>query len=315
LRHRTLHPRLIFERQIMTSTIIPNCPHLEARIITSPNSRADTGRVKLSGVKTIWYVSMLIAWFYLGTIFFSWGAIGVFFLTSIITLCGGHSLGMHRLFIHQSYECPKWLYYFGIWLGTIVGLGGPLTMMRTHDLRDWAQREKTCHAYPAQSRNKLTDFFWQICCKWDNPNAPEYQHPSHAIDDPIIMFMQRTAFLQQLPLAIVLYLWGGWGYVAWGICGRVIVSITGHWAVGWYAHNHESPSPIAYTQDGAAIQGRNVPWLALFTFGEAWHSNHHAFPWSARIGINPNQWDPGWWVLCSLKTLGIIKNIKAVETR
>jgi stearoyl-CoA desaturase (delta-9 desaturase) len=254
---------------------------------------------------------MLFLWLVFGSLYFSWAAVGVFFFTSIVTLCGGHSLGMHRLFIHQSYECPKPLYYFGVWLGTIVGLGGPLTMMRTHDLRDWAQRQKTCHSFPAQRESKSIDFYWQVFCTWENPNAPKYLYPEHAKNDPIIIFMQRTAFLQQIPLAILLFLWGGWGFVAWGIGARVVISITGHWAVGWYAHNHESHSPISYIQDGAAVQGRNVPIVALFTFGEAWHSNHHAFPWSARIGLEKHEWDPGWWVLCGLEKIGLVKNIKA----
>jgi len=267
--------------------------------------------MQFSWVKSLWFFSMLLLWLTLGSLFFSWAAVGIFFLTSIITLCGGHSLGMHRLFIHQSYECPKPLYYFGVWLGTIVGLGGPFTMMRTHDLRDWAQRQDSCHPFPAQSENKTTDFYWQIFCVWVNPNEPAYKYPEHAGNDPVILFFQRTAFLQQLPLAALLFLWGGWGFVAWGVGARVVVSITGHWAVGWFAHNHESPSPVSFVQDGAAIQGRNVPIVALFTFGEAWHSNHHAFPWSARIGLEQNEWDPGWWVLCGLEKIGWVKNIKA----
>lgn len=295
----------------MTYSVLPDCPHLDERIVSNAESRADTGEAVLSTVKTLWFITMLLLWVILGSSFFTWSAVGVFFLTSIITLCGGHSLGMHRLFIHQSYECPKPLYYFGIWLGTIVGLGGPLTMMRVHDLRDWAQRQEKCHPFPAQSENKPTDFYWQVFCKWVNPHEPDYTYPNYASNDAIIQFFQRTAFLQKLPLAVLLFLWGGWGFVAWGVCGRIVVSITGHWAVGWYAHNHNSHSPIAYTQNGAAVQGRNVPIVALFTFGEAWHSNHHAFPWSARIGLNKNEWDPGWWVLCGLEKIGLVKNIKA----
>jgi stearoyl-CoA desaturase (delta-9 desaturase) len=296
----------------MTQHVKPDCPHLTARILAHSDTRADTGKAKLSWVKSIWYIGNLFIWVSVGSLYFSWGAIGIFFLTSIITLCGGHSLGMHRLFIHQSYECPKWLYYFGVWLGTIVGLGGPLTMMRTHDLRDWAQRQETCHAFPAQSEKMWTDFYWQVFCRWDNPQGPDYQYPDHAKNDSAIQFMQRTAFVQQLPLALLLFLWGGWGFVAWGICARVIISITGHWAVGWFAHNESAHTPVTFIQDGAAVQGRNVPLTALVTFGEAWHSNHHAFPWSARIGLKPNEWDPGWWVLIALQRLGLVWNIKAI---
>jgi len=295
----------------MPHHVSPDCPHLDERISESPHCCADTGAAQFSWVKATWFLSMLILWLTLGSLYVSWAAISIFFLTSIITLCGGHSLGMHRLFIHQSYECPKPLHYFGVWLGTIVGLGGPLTMMRTHDLRDWAQRQDACHPFPAQSKGKLTDFYWQVFCTWNNPNGPDYLFPEHAKNDRMIVFLQRTAFLQQIPLAALLFIGGGWGFLAWGIGARVVISITGHWAVGWYAHNHKSHSPISYIQDGAAVQGRNVPIVALFTFGEAWHSNHHAFPWSARIGLDKHEWDPGWWVLCGLEKIGLVRHIKA----
>lgn len=297
----------------MTDITQAACPHLKERILSSPGSRADTGRAKLSIAKSSWFVCMLAAWVWGGLYFFSWGAVGIFFSTTIVTLCGGHSLGMHRLFIHESYDCPKWLYYFGVWLGTIVGLGGPLTMMRTHDLRDWAQRENSCHPFPAQSEGKLKDFYWQVFCIWDNPQGPKFNYPNRVLDDPIILFFQRTAFLQQLPLAALLYFWGGWGFIVWGICARVVVSITGHWAVGWYAHNTHSHMPITFVQKGAAVQGRNVPLMAVVTFGEAWHNNHHAFPWSARIGLDAYEWDPGWWVLKGLEKMGLVWNIQAPD--
>ena len=65
----------------------------------------------------------------------------VFLASSAVTLCGGHSLGMHRKLIHDSYQCPKWLEYSLVYLGTLVGLAGPYGMVHTHDMRDWAQRQ------------------------------------------------------------------------------------------------------------------------------------------------------------------------------
>ncbi len=39
-------------------------------------------------------------------------------------------------------------------------------------------------------------------------------------------------------------------------------------------------------------ESRNLFWLSFFTFGEAWHNNHHAFPTSARHGLKAWQFDP-----------------------
>jgi fatty-acid desaturase len=57
--------------------------------------------------------------------------------------------------------------------------------------------------------------------------------------------------------------------------------------------------------EGIAVDGRNLPKLAVMTFGESWHNNHHAFPRSARMGHNDRQIDPGWWVIRSLAAMGL----------
>ena len=84
----------------------------------------------------------------------------------------------------------------------------------------------------------------------------------------------------------------------WGICMRVAVSVTGHWFIGYFAHNQGARD---WHVDGAAIQGFNIKFASLITMGESWHNNHHAFPGSALLGIEKNQLDPGWWVLLALK--------------
>jgi stearoyl-CoA desaturase (delta-9 desaturase) len=61
---------------------------------------------------------------------------------------------------------------------------------------------------------------------------------------------------------------------------------------------------------GAAVQGRNVRFTSLLTMGECWHNNHHAFPGSARLGLLPGEWDPGWWALCMLRRLGLVWSLR-----
>lgn len=98
-----------------------------------------------------------------GVVFYlSWGNVAIFIALCALTLCGGHSLGMHRKLIHDSFGCPKWLMRFGVYLGTLVGLGGPRTMMYSHDLRDWAQRQNECHSYLRHGEAPLKDF-WCKC--------------------------------------------------------------------------------------------------------------------------------------------------------
>lgn len=65
---------------------------------------------------------------------------------------------------------------------------------------------------------------------------------------------------------------------------------------------------------GAGVQGRNVPIAALFSMGESWHNNHHAFPGSARLGLLRGEWDPGWWLIRALQCCGLVGSINTPET-
>lgn len=113
--------------------------------------------------------------------------------------------------------------------------------------------------------------------------------------------------VQQLPLALVLYAFGGWAWVLWGISLRIWVSLTGHWMVGHYAHKRGHQG---WRIAGLPVQGYNLRGLGLLTFGENWHSNHHAFPHSAQLGVEQGQTDPGYWLIRALAALGLANNIK-----
>jgi len=277
------------------------------RILPSSEScNALVGDVRWSPVKSLWLIVHCTIALVGGFLTFSFDALLVFICTTALTLCLGHSLGMHRLLIHRSYECPKWLDYFFVHLGTLVGMAGPVGMTKTHDLRDWAQRQTDCHTFLRHGESFWRDHWWQLHCDLQLDSPPEF-HPEPRIrDDAVYQFMERHWMLQQLPLAILLFAIGGIPYVIWGISARVAVSVIGHWLVGYFAHNS---GEIDHIVDGAAVQGRNVKWCAYMTMGESWHNNHHAFPGSAILGVYEDQPDPGWWVLNALLNLGLVWNV------
>ena len=230
----------------------------------------------------------------------------LFFFFTGLTLCFGHSLGMHRRFIHRSYQCPIWMEYFFVHLGAIVGLAGPLGMLKTHDMRDWAQRQVECHPYFSHGKKWYHDAYWQLFCSIKLDHPPAFMPEKEIAEDRVYYWMEKTWMLQQLPWAVLFYLVGGWAWVFWGICSRVTISILGHWLIGYFAHNAGGKD---WYVEGAAVQGHNIPWTALLTMGENWHNNHHAFPNSAKLGLESGQWDPGWWVLLFLKKVGFVSGL------
>jgi sn-1 stearoyl-lipid 9-desaturase len=195
----------------------------------------------------------------------------------------------------------------------LVGMAGPFGMTRTHDLRDWAQRQKQCHDYFAHRRSFWHDAWWQLHCEVRLDHPPVFTPEARIAQSRVYRFMESTWMLQQLPVALLLFAIGGWAWVVWGICARVAVCVTGHWLVGHFAHREGHQD---YVVDGAGVQGHNVGlWglNGLFTMGECWHNNHHAFPGSAKLGLHTGQADPGFSILCMLEGVGLVRNIRLPE--
>lgn len=230
----------------------------------------------------------------------------IFLISCAVTLCLGHSIGMHRKLIHRSFDCPLWLERIFVYLGSLVGLGGPFTMIYNHDIRDWAQRQPKCHPYLSHGTSMANDAYWQMHCSLYLDNPPVIQPEDKIRNDRFYQFIQKTSMLQQVPWAIVFYLMAGVPGILWGICARVTAGVTGHWFIGYLAHNEGDRD---YHIATSGVQGYNIKHWGLITFGECWHNNHHAFPGSARLGLQSDQFDPGWWVITILRKTGLVWNV------
>jgi len=260
--------------------------------------------------KSVWISAMTLVALIGGPLTFTWGALALFLATTALTVCLGHSLGMHRRLIHRAFDCPLWLERLFVYLGTLVGMAGPFGMIRQHDIRDWAQRKAACHPYLAHRSPLLRDGYWQLHCELSLVRPPDLIIERRLSSDRFYRFIDRTWMAQQLPWAALFFAIGGVPWVVWGIAVRVSSCVTGHWLVGYFAHNHGERS---WHIRGAGVQGYNVAYCGLITMGEAWHNNHHAFPGSARLGLKEGETDPGWWVLMVLAKCGLVWGIKTPE--
>lgn len=281
------------------------------RVTALQQSDSVNGRVTWMPTKSLWTSAITSLAVIAGPATASLDAIAVFISTTAITICLGHSVGMHRLLIHRSFTAPLWLERLLVYLGTLVGMAGPFGMIFAHDMRDWAQRQTHCHDMHAHRRSFFKDAWWQMHCALLLDNPPRFTIEPRIANDPFYRFLEKTWMLQQLPWAILFYVIGGWSWFVWGIAVRVAVSLTGHWLIGHFAHRRGDQG---WAVDGVAVQGYNVSGAGLVTFGEAYHGNHHAYPSSAKLGLERGQIDLGWWFIQGLAYLGVASNIQTPET-
>ncbi|MEM7439776.1 MAG: acyl-CoA desaturase [Pseudomonadota bacterium] len=288
--------------------------HLIATDRVFPNSNTDAakGRIVWDTPKSLWLFAMAAGGIAAVLLTPSWSGLSVFVFLSAITISAGHSVGMHRLLIHRSFRTHIYLEHVLVWLGTLVGMAGPFGMIRAHDMRDWHQRQAECPPHPSHGAGFWRDAWWQMHCRLDLEQPPRFEIEPEIANDRFYRWLERHWMAQQLVVAVPLFAVGGIGWVLWGVCLRVAISLIGHWMVGHFAHKDGHQGWLVA---GLPVQGYNLPGLGLITFGENWHGNHHAFPHSARLGVEDGQTDPGFWFIKALGAMGLATDIQEPESQ
>ena len=264
------------------------------------------GEIHYDWAKTTWNMSMIVMALVFAPMTFSLESAVLCLVMTYLSLLVGHSVGMHRMMIHRSFNTSKPLRRFLIYIGVLVGMSGPFGIIHIHDIRDWAQRKAQCHDFFSHKRHFLKDLWWQLTCKFVFTHPPTLQIESELKNDKFLVFYEQTWRWHQLLIATLLFAWGGWSFVVWGVFVRVAISIVGHWTITYFCHN---PGRQTWRVKDASVQASNIRHLGLITYGECWHNNHHAFPESAKIGLEKGQWDPAWWLIQGLQKLGLVYDV------
>ncbi len=236
---------------------------------------------------------------------FSWEAVGAAFALYCITAGVGITLGFHRLVSHRSFETPKLVEYCLIFCGTLACQGGPL---------DWIGLHRIHHKYsdteldPHDSNKGFwwSHLGWMLC---QNPaNKKISRYTKDIAKDAFYQFCQIGMLPIQVVLGFCLYHFGGWSFVIWGIFVRLVVVFHCTWLVNSATHK------FGYKSHESNDDSKNCWWVALLTFGEGWHNNHHAYQYSARHGLQWWEIDLTWMMIKLLAILGLAKNIKLPPT-
>ena len=199
-----------------------------ARMIADADTSAADGRVEWAPAKSVWIGGMMAAALLLGPVHITPGAVILFAVTTVVTLCAGHSVGMHRLLVHRSFAAKPWVEYVLVYLGTLVGMAGSVGMVRLHDMRGWAQRQSACHDLHANRLPMLRDAVPQMHTRLVLTNPPRFRLEPWITGDRVFRWLEASWMQQQLPWAVLFYLVGGVPWLVWGIPVRIGVSLIGH---------------------------------------------------------------------------------------
>lgn len=221
---------------------------------------------------------------------FTWSGLGLVIFFHWI--CGGIGicLGYHRMLTHASFLCPKWVQRCITAIGCLAGEGPPMMWVANHRLHH-ARSDQEGDPHSPQDGSLWSHVFW-LAFRVGGKNTNEfYKKWAPDLYRERYMRSMEYAFLPlNIGLSVLItgagYLIGelplALSWLVWGVAVRMVFVLHATWLVNsashlWGYRNYE-------TRDDS----RNNWWVALLTYGEGWHNNHHAHPRMAKHGHK-------WW--------------------
>jgi stearoyl-CoA desaturase (Delta-9 desaturase) len=251
-----------------------------------------------------------------------WSDIAVF---AILYVCTALSvtIGFHRLFTHRSFATTRWMRGLLAALGS-VAIEGPVI--------SWVADHRKHHAFadaPGDPHSPHVDHGvgWRGALRglahahvgWlfiHNQRGARKRYAPDLIADPVVSWVDRT---------FVFWAVGGLGAafaLGWLIGGTLTAALTGLlWggAVRVLVVHHVTYSInslchfFGRKRFDTGDESRNLAWLSLLSFGEAWHNNHHAFPTSAAHGLRWYELDVSALIIRGMERVGLAWDVVRID--
>ena len=258
-----------------------------------------------------WLTTLVLAFLHLGAIaalfMFSWTALATAIFLYWMATGLGISMGYHRLHTHRSYKVPTALEYFFAVCGTLTLEGGPIFWVATHRVHH-QNSDQDGDPHSPRDGGWWAHAGWILLgeTKHNNTRLMAKYAPDLA-KDRFYVWLNNYHWVPIAVLGVLLLAIGGLPMILWGICVRVVFGLHATWLVN--SATHMWGSRRFATRDDS----RNNWWVALITFGEGWHNNHHAHPTSARHGLTWYEFDPTWITLKLLRLFGVARAIQVAK--
>jgi fatty-acid desaturase len=248
------------------------------------------------------HVGAVAAFFYIDA-----GAMFTAFLLYYIAGSFGIGMGYHRLLTHRGYKTKKWVEYFLTTCGTLALEGGPIFWVATHRIHhQYSDREGDPHS--PREGTYWAHMGWIFTGKAMHHDTEVLRrYVPDLSKDKFHVWLTSWHWITQVVVGLALLAFGGLPYVLWGVAFRTVFGLHSTWAVN--SATHLWGSRRFKTRDDSTNN-----WLvALFTFGEGWHNNHHAHPVSARHGLAWYEVDLNWIGIRTLEMLGLAWDVRAAR--
>lgn len=264
----------------------------------------------------------LVAW-QLWAVALGWNDIFVF-LAMYITTGLGITVGFHRLFTHRSFKTTRPIRIGLAALGSMA-IEGPIVAWvadhrKHHAFSDRLGDPHSPHVEHGHGLKGALKGLTHAHVGWLFIHTQRGRKTRYAPDlmrDPDIAWIDRTfiwwaigGFFVSFALG---FLFGGFSWKAgltgmlWGGLVRVLVLHHVTYSINSLCH-YFGRKPF-----DTGDQSRNLAWLAPFSLGEAWHNGHHAFPTSARHGLERGQLDISAAIITALARLGLAWDVVRID--
>jgi len=221
----------------------------------------------------------------------------------------GITVGYHRLLAHHAFKTTSIIQRILVIAGALAAQGGPLFWVSTHRIHHKSTDQV------GDPHNSQLGFWWSHMGWLLDSNADFKIQPifiPDLLEKRWLQWLDRNFLLVQFTLALLLfvitYLFAGiysaFAMLIWAIPLRIIAVLHSTWLTNSAAHLW------GYRSFNTPDNSTNCWWVALLTLGEGWHNNHHAFPYSARHGLQRWEWDPSWYLILALQKIGVAWDVK-----
>jgi fatty-acid desaturase len=239
--------------------------------------------------------------------FFSWTNLAIFLVLQYITTSWGIGVTYHRMLSHRALKMPKFWERIFTTIGVLNLQGSPLRWIATHRVH---------HAFSDTPKDPHDSNrgFWFSHMGWMLRTKPCFETDEEMrkfardiAKDPYYRWLEsfRNQTLLQVALGLLLWAFFGFGALMWGVFLRIVVVYHCTWLVNSATHMWGYR-----TYPNSPDNARNNWWVALFTWGEGWHNNHHTYDSLATMGHRWWEVDFSMMMIRFLQFVGIAYDVK-----